>query len=143
MTSTITEIPGTKLTDDELLEHYDVALATVDSYKKMAGRIEQEMYRRMEERNSTAIPSGTYTCELQTKNEYDQIGFTPLKEIFNEADLAECVELAHFETVQLPDKWSTQKVLALAKRYGDSALAIVNHARSESRPKLKFARRDS
>ena len=136
--ATITETAAERLTDDDLLEHYEAAKSAVENYKTMAGKIEQEIYRRMEERNATAIPSGIFTCELQTKNEYDQVGFTALKEIFNDADLAECVDLAHEETTQVPDKWRTQKVLALAKRYGDHAQSVVDRARSESRPKLKF-----
>ena len=128
--------------DDELLSEMAKLSQELDVIKGVFGRLEQEAFRRMEERGATSIPSKAYICELATKASYDQIGFTPLKEIFNESDLARCLTPAHTEEVDVPDKWATGTVKSLATKYGADALRIVDRAKTEDRGKLIFKLRE-
>ena len=131
------------LTDDELLAEMEHIGAVLDGFKNTLGHLEQEAYRRIEERGATSIPSETYICEMEIKRGYDQPSFAPLKEIFNEADLAKCLTPAHTEEVKVADKWTTATVKSLAAKYGAEALRIFENARTESRGRLKFARRET
>ena len=130
------------LTDDELLAEMEHIGAVLDGFKATLGRLEQEAYRRIEERGATSIPSETYICEMETGFKYDQPSFAPLKEIFNDADLKKCLTPAHTEEVKVADKWATATVKSLATKYGAEALRIVENAQTESRGRLKFARRE-
>ena len=130
------------LSDDELLAEMEHIGAILDGFKATLGHLEQEAYRRMEENKATSIPSETYICEMETGWKYDQPSFGPLKEVFHEADLAKCLIPAHTEEVKVEDKWTTATVKSLATKYGAEALRIFENARTESRGRLKFARRD-
>ena len=130
------------LSDDELLAEMEHIGAILDGFKATLGRLEQEAYRRIEERGATSIPSETYICEMETGFKYDQPSFGPLKEIFNDADLKRCLTPAHTEEVKVEDKWATGTVKSLATKYGAEALRIVDHARTQTPGRLKFARRD-
>ena len=131
------------LSDDELLAEMEHIGAMLDGFKATLGHLEQEAYRRMEENKATSIPSETYICEMETGFKYDQPSFTPLKEIFNDADLKTCLIPAHIEEVEVKDKWATGTVKSLATKYGADALRIFENARTESRGRLKFARRET
>jgi len=136
------------LTDDELLAEMEHIGAVLDGFKNTLGHLEQEAYRRIEERGATSIPSETYICEMEIKRGYDQPSFAPLKEIFNEADLAKCLTPAHTEEVKVADKWATATVKSLSDKYGadhprGNAPKVVQNARTESRGRLKFARRET
>jgi len=130
------------LTDDELLAEMEHIGAILDGFKNTLGHLEMEVYRRIEERGATSIPSETYICEMETGFKYDQPSFGPLKEIFNDADLKRCLTPAHTEEVKVADKWTTATVKSLAVKYGAEALRIFENARTESRGRLKFARRE-
>ena len=130
------------LTDDELLAEMEHIGAVLEGFKATLGRLEQEAYRRIEERGATSIPSETYICEMETSWKYDQPSFGPLKEVFNDADLKRCLTPAHTEEVKVEDKWATGTVKSLATKYGAEALRIFENARTESRGRLKFARRE-
>ena len=123
--------------DSELLQLFKDAKTELETQQRFVGYCEQEIYRRMEDRGATAIPDNTYICELVAQNSYDQKAFTPLKEVLVEADLKSVLIPAHQETVDVPDKWATGKVLALGRRLPE-VQAIVDQARIEGRPKLKF-----
>ena len=129
------------LSDDELLAEMEHIGAILDGFKNTLGRLEQEAYRRIEERGATSIPSETYICEMETGFKYDQPSFGPLKEVFNEVDLKKCLTPAHTEEVKVADKWTTATVKSLATRYGADALRIFENARTESRGRLIFKRR--
>jgi len=131
------------LTDDELLAEMEHIGAILDGFKNTLGHLEQEAYRRIEERGATSIPSETYICEMETGFKYDQPSFAPLKEVFNEADLKRCLTPAHTEEVKVADKWTTATVKSLATKYGSEAMRIFENARTESRGRLKFARRET
>ena len=130
------------LSDDELLAEMEHIGAILDGFKATLGRLEQEAYRRIEERGATSIPSETYICEMETGYKYDQPSFAPLKEVFNDADLKRCLTPAHTEEVKVADKWTTATVKSLATKYGSEAMRIFENARTESRGRLKFARRE-
>jgi hypothetical protein len=130
------------LSDDELLAEMEHIGAVLDGFKNTLGHLEQEAYRRIEERGATSIPSETYICEMKVERGYDQPSFAPLKEIFNDADLAKCLTPAHTDEVKVADKWATGTVKSLAVKYGAEALRILANAQTESRGRLKFARRE-
>ena len=131
------------LSDDELLAEMEHIGDVLDGFKATLGHLEQEAYRRIEERGATSIPSETYICEMETKRGYDQPSFGSLKEVFNDADLARCLTPAHTEEVKVEDKWTTATVKSLATKYGSEALRIFENARTETRGRLKFARRET
>jgi hypothetical protein len=131
------------LSDDELLAQMEHISGVLEGFKASLGRLEQEAYRRIEERGATSIPSEVYICEMETGFKYDQPSFAPLKEVFNETDLAKCLTPAHTEEVKVEDKWTTATVKSLATKYGAEALRILDNARTESRGRLKFARRET
>ena len=130
------------LSDDELLAEMEHIGAVLDGFKATLGRLEMTAIHRMEEKKATSIPSETYICEMETGFKYDQPSFGPLKEVFNEVDLKKCLTPAHTEEVKVADKWATGTVKSLATKYGAEALRIVENARTESRGRLKFARRE-
>ncbi len=134
--------PHSSLSDEELLSELEHITAIRDGFSETLGRLEQEAFRRMEERGAKAIPSEAYICEIQNKSDYDQLAFTPLKEIFNDADRKRCLTPAHTKEIEVPDRWATTTVKAVAAKYGDRAKAIVENARTETRGRLKFSRRD-
>ena len=127
------------LTDHGLLMTYERMQQERDKWAERLGRLEIEMWKRMEDRGATGIPSDEFVCEQETKNTYIQELLFPLKEVFSTAELMKCLIPAHQEIV--PEKWNTNKVIALAKRYGTDAQRIVEQARTPQRPKLKFERR--
>jgi len=131
------------LLDDGLLSEMEKVSRELDVIKGVLGRLEQRAYQLMEERGATSIPSETYICEMEIKRGYDQPSFAPLKEIFNEADLAKCLTPAHTEEVKVADKWATGTVKSLATKYGGAALRILENARTETRGRLIFKRRDT
>ena len=131
------------LSDDELLAEMEHIGAILDGFKATLGRLEMTAVHRMEEKKATSIPSETYICEMETGFKYDQPSFGPLKEIFNDADLKRCLTPAHTEEVKVEDKWTTATVKSLATKYGAEALRIFENARTESRGRLKFARRET
>ena len=130
------------LSDDELLAEMEHIGAILDGFKATLGHLEQEAYRRIEERGATSIPSETYICEMETGFKYDQPSFGPLKEIFNEVDLKKCLTPAHTEEVKVEDKWTTATVKSLATKYGAEALRIFENARTQTPGRLVFKRRD-
>ena len=128
-------------TDEMLLSEYAEYLQAVVDLQAASGHIQQELIRRMSERQATSIPSEKFICELTVKDTYDQVSFGPLKEILNEADLATCYTPAHEETVQVADRWQTVRIKALARRYGAEAQEVVDRARIPGAPSLSFKTR--
>ena len=127
--------------DLKLLAHYADLLDIQTQVAQAKGRLEQEIWRRMEERGAIAIPDETWVCEAKTRTTYLPIPLTPLKEILSEADLETCYTPAHMEMI--PDRWDGRKVLPLARRYGDVALGIVEKAKLTERAGLKFEKKES
>ena len=130
------------LTDDELLAEMEHIGAILEGFKNTLGHLEQEAFRRMEERGAKAIPSINYICKIENKSDYDQLAFTPLKELFNKEDLDRCLTPAHTKEIEVPERWATTTVISVAGDYGDRAKAIVENARTKTRGRLKFSRRD-
>ena len=100
--------------------------------------IEMEWLTQMEADGATAIPG---VCETVQRNTYDATAFTPLLEIFNEADLAQVWRPSHEERIWVEAKWKpTGTVKAMAKRYGTRALACIERAQIPSPPTVKVVR---
>ena len=129
------------LADELLIGAYAAASRELSWVQEELGRIEQAILQRMEQRGATAIPDETYRCELVTTNTYEQASFTPFLEILTVADLETVFVPAHVEQVLVKDKWNTQKLVALARRYGDEAKSIIERAKVPSGRKLKFEKR--
>jgi hypothetical protein len=129
-----------ELSDTGLLRQYERALAESRRYRDIAGHDEQEIHRRIEQAGGTMIPSDEFICEFQSRATYDQVGFTPLKEVFSSVELDKVCSPGHEETIQVPEKWDTRKVISLAKKYGVAALGIVERAKRPGNATLKFER---
>ena len=140
--SNTTNPPGyADLADELLIGAYAAASRELSWAQAALGRIEQAILQRMEERGATAIPDETYRCELHVSHTYEQASFAPFLEILTAADLETVFVPAHIEPVRVKDKWDTQKLIALARRYGDEAKAIIERAKQESGRRLKFEKR--
>ena len=135
MASLLADLP-----DSKLLQVFDVARKNLGEIQRLIGHCEQEIYQRLEDRQAKAIPDNDFVCEIIPKNSYNQEALTPLREILVEADLVSVLAPAHEEVVLVNDKWNTLKVLALAQRLPE-VQAVVEKARIEGRPKLKFEKR--
>ena len=120
-----------------LCDRYLANAATIRTKQIENHTIEQEWLRQMEANDATSIPG---VCEQVIENTYDQLAFTPLKEILHAPDLASALTPAHQETIDVPDKWKTATVLSLAKKYGREALAIVDQARIPGSPTVRVTR---
>ena len=130
------------VTNDVLLRWYDHQLLGLKDIQESVGHLEQEILRRIKESGGTMLPSETFLCELKSTNSYDQTAFRPFLELLNEADLETVFTPAHSEQVTVEDRWDTQKLIALARRYGDEAKAIIERAKVPSGRKLKFEKRN-
>lgn len=128
-------------TDEQVLERVYHHRLAIEREQRWLYDAEQEALRRMAERGATSIPNERFICEVQTRDTYDQVSFTPLKEVFSAADLAEVFTPEHDEVVTVKESWNTVKTKAKARRYGSEALAIVERAKTPGRPTLKFRER--
>lgn len=132
----------TSLSDENLLAQIAEFRSAMEAYQRYVQHLENEALARMERNGATSIPSEQFICEVQRRDTYDQAGFSPLKEILNEKDLASCWTAEHQVLQVMPESWVTVKVKALAARYGAPALAIVERAKVPGRATLKFAKRE-
>jgi hypothetical protein len=123
--------------DAELLASYAKSRESIKQHQDILGRLEQELLTRMNERGATAIQTETHIATLEPNVTYAQDAFTPLLEILPTDELKACYAPAHEETVKIPAKWDTTKTKAAARRVGDAALRIVEHAKLEGAPRLK------
>ena len=129
------------LTDEGLLLEHERAWMLSREWAGHQGRVAFEIRKRIEARGGTALPSDKFICELQPQQSYSQPAFGPLKEILFQADLETCLIPEHDETTQVPDKWNTVKVKALAKRYGPEAEKVFKQATIPEPAKLEVKRR--
>lgn len=130
------------MNNETLLSEYAKALEQEAQAKEHRERLELEIFQCIEASGGTMLPDTRYRCEVQHTYTYDQQALRPLLEIFNEVDLNGCFEPEHPIVEIVPDKWHTTKVLALARRYGDKAQAIVDKARIPKGRRLIFERRE-
>lgn len=124
---------------EPLLAEYERALRDLEAAKDRVGRLEQSILSLMEERGGVGLPSAVYDCELQVSYSYDPSILVALKEVFNDADLAECYTPEHLEPVS--EKWNATQIKKHARRYGDEAQAIVEKAKFASGRRLKFKKK--
>lgn len=125
------------LTDNELLESYELALSELEWAKELLGRIEQDVYRRIEaEPGRTILPNSAYTCEIQAPaTKWDDERLRPLLEILSAQEQEDCSKLVL--------TWNKAKLKPIVKRLGDRAQAILDGAKEPAtgRGKLKFRRK--
>ena len=142
------DVPGfdarwLNISDEGLLDWYAEAQERVELTKATVGRLEQEIQRRIKDRGATGIPDETYICELVVSHTFDQALLTPMLEVLNNVELEKCYQPAYTPPpVEVPAKWKVQQLLAVAKRRGADALAVVERAKFESGRRLKFERRE-
>ena len=130
------------LSDDELLAEMEHIGAILEGFQNTLGHLEQEAYRRIEERGSTSIPSEVYECKIEIKNEFDYPAFRALKEVFNPSDFAECLIPEHTIETVVEEKWVTSTVKRLCREYGAETQAIYDRATIPGKRRLVFKRRD-
>lgn len=132
--------------DHALLDAYEDALGDLDRCKQRVNHMEQDIYRRIQERGGTTLPVADnngeliWTCEQVDSYTYDHSQFTPLLEKFNKTELEECYIPEHDEMLTVPAKWYTSILKAVAKKHGDGAPELVDRARVPTGRKLKFER---
>ena len=124
------------LTDEDLLNELSRANVDLDKAKARKGRIEQELFSRMEQRGATGIPSDRYKCDIKVTYTYTPEVLVALKEMFYDQELATCWTPEHDEPV--PEKWNITKARPIAKRHGDKALSIIEQAKVEKSRSLDF-----
>ena len=140
--NTILDDRWAKVSDDTLLSSYSESLDLLTKQQDIVGRYNQEIQRRIKDRGATGIPDETFNAELVVSYTYDQAALTPLLEVLNNVELEKCYQPAYTPPpVEVPAKWKVQQLLAVAKRRGNEALAIVQRAKFESGRRLKFERR--
>ena len=139
--TTMTDRPYKDSDDSLLLERIATLRSEIADAQRLLYYAEQEAERRIAERGGTGIPSARYVCEIVQDVSYDRTKFTPLKTLLLGEDLKTCWTPPYQELVTVPESWNTAKVKALAKKYGEAALAIVEAAKVEGRPRLKFEQR--
>ncbi len=107
---------------------------------EILNRLAFVLQTRMEARGATAEPHATHDVTFEsTKNDYDQLGLTPILELIDQ-DLA--VEKgaytpAHQKLVDVPASWNVTKARAL-KKYDAGVLPIVEAAKRPNRPVLRI-----
>ncbi len=133
------------LNDDQLLFEYETMSNQVEYYQGVAGRLEQEIYRRMEALGAQfpSIPSEVYICELVPgKPSYNPAILVALKEAMPDSDLQKCYTSAWTETreVDHQESFNMTKVHPIARRIRAVA-DIVDRAKLPGRGRLKFGRK--
>lgn len=129
-----------QLGTEEILVEWDRLNNLIADCRDKLGRLEYRVNQIMDENGADSIPSEVYICEKKKGYQYNQLGLTPLKEVFNASDLEKALIPAHTEEQEIPDKWVTTTVLSLAAKYGTEALRIVDQSRTRTRG-IRFARR--
>ena len=133
-----------RLGDDEVLAEYEYLLERAETYRDRSGRLEHELYRRMEAlgAETPSIPSEVYICELVPgRPSYSPDILVALKEAMPDADLNTCYTPAWTEEVDHRESFNMAKVHPIARRI-KAVADIVEKAKLPGRAKLKFERRD-
>ena len=130
-----------KLRDEMLLWRYQEIDLTIQKGRLLLNLLEFEILKRMEQRGGTGLHTELYTAETSASVSYDQKRLLPLLEIFAEVDLKTCFTPEHEVATTVPSNFNMVKTKALAKRYGDEALRIVEVAKLPGRSKLTVERR--
>lgn len=126
----------TELSDHTLLLCLVSARRRADEAAIEIHTVEQEILRRMAERGARAMFGDGLSVEIETRDTYEQAGFTPLLELLPPEALVECYTPEHQQLVTAPAKWNTQQVLKWARKVGASALAVTGRARVPGRPRI-------
>ena len=147
---------GTVPSDHDLGLAYLEAIDQVENYRHIANLYASTIQSRIEAAHGTALPDDEIEMKLEPGKivDIEPLEFVPLKEIFTDDDLKavftkehnidvpEQVIPAHAEYV--PDKWANLvKLNAMARRYGDAALAHVARAGIRSDPKVVVRRKEA
>ncbi len=123
-----------------LLKGYAAFSELVKDAQKAQGKLQQEIFRRLDEDGATFFDDETYDCHVESAAQYDRTKLTRLKEIFNLADFCKAWIPEHDEPV--PAKWNMTQVKKLCAKYGDRAKAILAQATLEPQRSLKFGRKE-
>jgi hypothetical protein len=132
-----------ELDDDALLALYDRQRQRVKESQDVLGHLEQEIFRRTEERKATGIPSDRYECTVKVANAYDQTRLTPLREVLSPDELDRCCIPEHQETVTVPEKWNVTKLWPIARKRGADVANAIEKARIPGRRTLDFKRKET
>ena len=118
--------------------------------------LEADMQKRIVATGGTALPDDAIEMKLEPGRivNTEPNHLVPLKEIFTTADLKAVFTDAHDEAIpeqvipayteHVPEKWATLvKLKAMARKYGDAALAHVDRAGIRSDPHVVVTRKGS
>ncbi len=126
------------LSDTELLEQYAQASEHLAEWRLTAGRLEQAIMERADERKAVGIPSEAYDCIIKTTYNYDQVILLPLKEELLDDDLDKCWSPEYTETKIHEARFNMVKLLPMARRYGGKVAEIVERSKVPAGRKLEF-----
>lgn len=132
----------------ELLQTYEDVLMKLAAALEEKDRLDMEIYRRMSDRGSKTIPNADengeqiWLCEKKEDFEYDHSQFIPVKERLNQTELEACYSepYEYTQTVEVPGKFNTQKLKAVAADHGDGLPEMVANARILKRRSITFKR---
>ena len=142
------------------LSDHDLGLSILDAYDRIAnmqlavGLLERDMKQRIVATGGTALPDDEIEMRLEPGRivNTEPNHLVPLKEIFTTDDLKAVFTDEHDNEVpeqvipayteHVPEKWATLvKLKAMARKYGDGALAHVDRAGIRSDPKVVVERK--
>lgn len=127
--------------DDKLITLWLQQQEVLAETQAILYQVEDEMVRRMLERQAVAIPSELANVFLEVRDTYDRTAFAPLKELLAPEDLERCWSPPYSEVVTHAEAWDTVKAKDVARRYGREALEVVERARVPGRPKAKVVKK--
>ena len=133
-------------TDNDMLTAYENVKERLEFERDHLNRLEQEIFRRIQERGGTSLPNADengeqiWTCEQVDSYSYDYSKFTPLKEMLNETELRKCYLPRHKREIEIEEKWVTTSLKAVARKHSAEAVALVEAARVPTGRKLNFRR---
>ena len=141
--SATTEVVAKLLTNNALVQEYNSAVATMESYKRVAGHLEQQIHTRLAAIDANALTDddGVILVKRTPRTpDYDQGYLVALKEILSDDSYKECwVEAWAKETI-VAAHWDMQQVKKYARMLGKSVQDILDRARLPGKPgKLEFA----
>lgn len=142
------------LTDHALAEEILAAQERIADNESVLHALRIEVQRRIEDSGGTMLPDDEFEMKLEPGRivDWETNHLIPLKEILTTADLKAIFTKEHDEevpeqvipahTVHHNDAWANGvKLNAMARKYGDGALAHVARAGIRSDPKVVVARK--
>ena len=141
MTQSI-EIPVSERLDDDLLADFVAIDGGITMLGEQRQRIQQELERRMLEREATEILHPSIECRLEKGTPtWDYGKLAKLRELLPPEVIDTAWSAAHQETVDVPEKWNMVKAKTFAK-YGGEIADVIAKATIPGRSRLVVKKRE-